>query len=317
MSPPAHQDAHHLKAQHRMGIAFMAVAAITFPIKDSFLKAQDDAVPALLAIAIYFAMQIIFGFAGLTATRHPARRNPFAGMTRLHFMRSLTLTCALGTFFFSLRYVPLANAVTLYTLQGLFCIGFGRLLLAERVLPRHIVLVAIASIGVMMVVRPAASGGSLALSLLPLLSGAFGGLYIILTRKLGDHQPAFQLVCQDGAVCSITVLLVFMSSLLVTDSYFGTGSVPPMPTDMLTIFGPPAIAAAIGMISSLAMIRAAQLAPAVKLAPASYLEIASGAVIGIWIFGEYLDAMTIFGIAIIVAVCLTNSVMNELAKTRG
>mgnify|MGYP000061062339 FL=1 len=120
MSPTAHQDAHHLKAQHRMGIAFMAVAAITFPIKDSFLKAQDDAVPALLAIAIYFAMQIIFGFAGLTATRHPARRNPFAGMTRLHFMRSLTLTCALGTFFFSLRYVPLANAVTLYTLQGLF-----------------------------------------------------------------------------------------------------------------------------------------------------------------------------------------------------
>ena len=102
-----------------------------------------------------------------------------------------------------------------------------------------------------------------------------------------------------------------MSSLLVTDSYFGTGSVPPMPTDLLTIFGPPAIAAAIGMISSLAMIRAAQ------LAPASYLEIASGAVIGIWIFGKYLDAMTIFGIAIIVAVCLTNSVMTELAKTRG
>ena len=98
-----------------MGIAFMAVAAITFPIKDNFLKAQDDAVPALLAIAIYFAMQIIFGFAGLTATRHPAWRNPFAGMTRLHFIRSLTLTCALGTFFFSLRYVPLANAVTLYT----------------------------------------------------------------------------------------------------------------------------------------------------------------------------------------------------------
>ena len=245
MSPPAHQDAHHLKAQHRMGIAFMAVAAITFPIKDSFLKAQDNAVPALLAIAIYFAIQIIFGFAGLTAARHPARRNPFAGMTRLHFMRSLTLTCALGTFFFSLRYVPLANAVTLYTLQGLFCIGFDRLLLAERVLPRHIVLAAIASIGVMMAVRPEAS----ALSLLLLLSDAFGGLYIILTRKLGDHQPAFQLVCQDGAVSSITVLLVFMSSLLVTDSYFGTGSVPPMPTNMLIIFGPPAIAAAIGMIS--------------------------------------------------------------------
>ena len=86
MSPPAHQDANHLKGQHRIGIAFMAAAAITFPIKDSFLKAQDDAFPASLAIAIYFTMQIIFGFVGLTATRHPARRDPFAGMTCLHFM---------------------------------------------------------------------------------------------------------------------------------------------------------------------------------------------------------------------------------------
>ena len=36
----------------------------------------------------------------------------------------------------------------------------------------------------MMVVRPEVSDGSLGLRLLPLLSGALGGLYIVVTRKL-------------------------------------------------------------------------------------------------------------------------------------
>jgi len=93
-------------------------------------------------------------------------------------------------------------------------------------------------------------------------------------------------------------------------------SVPP---DLLRVFGPPVIAAVIGMISSLAMIKAAQLALAAKLAPASYLEIASGALIGIFVFGEFLDWLTLSGILIIVGVCLTNSLLNEFepAGTAG
>ena len=301
-------DSHRL---HRIGIAYMAVAAVTFPVKDSFLKAQDAAVPALLAIAIYFFAQMVIGIAGLNVMGSAARRNPFKGMTSMHLLRSLTLTCALGTFFFSLRYVPLATAVTLYTLQGIFCIGFGRLILKEKVRPRHLGLVAIASLGVMLVVRPESSAASVGLSLLPLFSGACGGLYIILTRKLGKMESSFQLVTQDGAVASGACILLFLLSL--TSSGRGAVSVPP---DLLRVFGPPVIAAVIGMISSLAMIKAAQLAPAAKLAPASYLEIASGALIGIFVFGEFLDWLTLSGILIIVGVCLKNSLLNEF-ETAG
>ena len=292
---------------HRIGIAYMALAAVTFPVKDSFLKAQDAAVPALLAIAIYFFAQMTIGIAGLHVMRNLARRNPFRGMTLMHLVRSLTLTCALGTFFFSLRYVPLATAVTLYTLQGLFCIGFGRLILKERVRPRHLGLVIIATVGVMLVVRPESSGAGFGLSLLPLFSGACGGLYIILTRKLGKLESPFQLVTQDGAVAGGSCMLLFLLSL-----YTSEAGLSPAPVDLLGIFGPPVAAAAIGMISSLAMIKAAQLAPAAKLAPASYLEIASGTLIGIFVFGEFLDWLTLSGIVIIVGVCLTNSLLNEI-----
>jgi len=58
---------HHSKdvARHRIGIIYMSVAAVFFPIKDSFLKAQDPAVPALLAISLYFFVQMSIGFCGL------------------------------------------------------------------------------------------------------------------------------------------------------------------------------------------------------------------------------------------------------------
>tara|TARA_X000000950_G_scaffold175734_1_gene213592 strand:- start:2021 stop:2953 length:933 start_codon:yes stop_codon:yes gene_type:complete len=296
------QDAGH----HRIGILYMSVAAVFFPIKDSFLKAQDPTVPALLAISLYFFVQMTIGFCGLHLTRHPSRANPFAGMTKLHLLRSLTLTCSLATFFFSLRFVPLSTAVTLFTLQGLFCIGFGRIILNEPIYRRHLILVACAMAGVLLVAQPDASGTGFGVNLLPLLSGAFGGLYVIITRKLGAQESPLQLVCQDGATASLSVLGIYLVGIFIRGE-----SIPPVVLDPITFLMPPLLAGTIGMISSFAMIKAAQMAPAVKLAPASYLEIASGALIGIFFFGEYLDLPKITGILIIVAVCLTNTLMNE------
>ena len=301
------QDAAH----HRIGILYMSVAAVFFPIKDSFLKAQDPAVPALLAISFYFFVQMMIGFCGLHMTRHPSRVNPFASMTRLHLLRSMTLTCSLATFFFSLRFVPLSTAVTLFTLQSLFCIGFGRLILNEPIRRRHLILVVCATAGVLLVAQPDASETGLGFNLLPLLSGAFGGLYIIVTRKLGAQESPLQLVCQDGATASLSVLAIYLFGTFIRGE-----AIPPVVLEPVTFLVPPLFAAAIGMISSFAMIRAAQLAPAAKLAPASYLEIASGALIGIFFFGEYLDLPKITGILIIVAVCLTNTLLNEAATAQ-
>ena len=299
---------HHAQdaGRHRIGILYMSVAAVFFPIKDSFLKAQDPAVPALLAISLYFFVQMSIGFCGLHLTGHPSRANPFAGMTKLHLLRSLTLTCSLATFFFSLRFVPLSTAVTLFTLQGLFCIGFGRLILNEPIHRRHLILVICAMAGVLLVAKPDGSGAGFGVNLLPLLSGAFGGLYIIVTRKLGAQESPLQLVCQDGATASLSVLAIYLASIFIRGE-----AIPPVVLEPATFLVPPLLAATIGMVSSFAMIRAAQLAPAAKLAPASYLEIVSGALIGILFFGEYLDLPKIIGIVIIVAVCLTNTLMNE------
>ena len=38
--------------------------------------------------AIYFLAQMAIGIGGLAVSHHPAWRNPFAGMTGLHLLRS-------------------------------------------------------------------------------------------------------------------------------------------------------------------------------------------------------------------------------------
>ena len=112
----------------------------------------------------------------------------------------------------------------------------------------------------------------------------------------------------------IAYMAVAAVTFPIKDSFLKAqdAAVPALLAIAIYLFGPPVIAAVIGMISSLAMIKAAQLAPAAKLAPASYLEIASGALIGIFVFGEFLDWLTLSGILIIVGVCLTNSLLNEI-----
>lgn len=292
--------------QHFRGMAYMAVAAILFPVKDSFLKAQDPDVPALLAIAVYFSIHFIVGQTGLLLMTRGADGHGLAGMSRWHLARSLALTCSLGLFFFSLRYVPISLAVTLFTVQSLFIILFGRLLLGERIQLRHIIMLAIASVGVGIILRPDPAIAFNSYLFLPLISAAFFALNIVLTRKLGDGQQPLRLLCQDGAVACVTIGALYGAMVLM-----GAAIVPDIIWDPTAFLLPPVVAAIIGLVSSLGMIKAAQLAPTALIAPVSYLEIASGAVIGVLVFGETLSAATLVGIALIVGVCITNGLMTD------
>jgi drug/metabolite transporter (DMT)-like permease len=294
------------RRQHLLGMACMALAAVLFPIKDSFIKAQDERVPALLAIAVYFLAQFTIGMAALFLTGNPARRNPFAALTGLHVSRSLALACSLGLFFISLRYVPIAVAVTLFTMQSLFCLLFAWLLLNEAIRPLHMVFVAIATAEVLLIIRPTQLDANAVTNLMPLGSAALFGLYIILTRKLGGAQSRFQLLCQDGALATVLFGGLYLGILVI-----GEGTLPAIVWDPVLFLLPPVLAAVVGTLSSLMMISAARLAPAAKIAPASYLEIASAALIGIFVFGKTLDLITCFGIAVIVAVCLANALSNN------
>ena len=98
--------------QHLIGMGCMAVAAILFPVKDSFINAQDERVTTLLAIASYFTFQSLIAICILVCQRGHRIRNPDTGLSAVVLAQSAALASSLGIFFVSLRFVPIANAVT-------------------------------------------------------------------------------------------------------------------------------------------------------------------------------------------------------------
>ena len=96
--------------------------------------------------------------------------------------------------------MPIANAVTLFTVRGLFCLIFAHLLLGERMRPIHLLFLALASVGVVIIVRPAELGDHLLVNMMPVISAALFGLYIVLTRRLPRCHHPVELLFQDG-VC--------------------------------------------------------------------------------------------------------------------
>ena len=173
-----------LDQQHLIGMGCMAAAAIRFPVKDSFIKAQDERVPILMVFAIYFTFQSLIAICILVGLRGQQICNPYTGLSAVALARSAALASSLGIFFVSLRFVPIANAVTLFTEQGLFCLIFTHLLLGERMRLIHRLFLALVCVGIVIIVRPAELGDHMLVNVMPVISAALLGLYIVLTRRL-------------------------------------------------------------------------------------------------------------------------------------
>ena len=291
---------------HLMGMACMATAAMLFPVKDSFMKMQDDRVPILLAVGLYFFIQACIAFTVVTFKERRFYGNPFAGMKWLNLGRSLALATSMGLFFAGLRHVPLAVAFALFTIQGLFIVVLGYFILGEALRLRHVLLVFMAICGVMLIIRPTELGATFLGSLFPLAAAVMFSLYIVLTRKLGNEQPPIYLLLQDGLIASILMVSAYGMILAIYQH-----TLPAVIWDEQIFVVPPAMAALIGSISSLMMIQAARLAPVAKLVPLTYLEFVSAALIGVFIFAEILDYLTMVGIAIIMTACITNAMIDR------
>ena len=289
-----------------VGMACMATASILFPVKDSFMKMQDDRVPIMLAVGLYFFIQACIAFTVITFKERRFYGNPFAGMKWLNLGRSLALAISMGLFFAGLRHVPLAVAFALFTIQGLFIVVLGYFILGEALRLRHVLLILMAICGVMLIIRPTELDATFLGSLFPLAAAVMFSLYIVLTRKLGKVQPPIYLLLQDGLVASSLMVGIYAIILFTSQQ-----SIPAVIWDARIFVLPPAMAALIGSISSLMMIQAARLAPVGKLVPLTYLEFVSAALIGVFIFAEILDFLTMIGIAIILTACISNAMINR------
>jgi drug/metabolite transporter (DMT)-like permease len=207
-------------------------------------------------------------------------------------LRAVTSILATFCFVGAVAVMPLADALAIAFVEPLVILLLGAWLFRDVVGPRRIAAATVGFGGSLLVIQPSlAAFGSVAL--LPLGTAVFFALYMLLTRALSRrmHPVAMQVHTAWIATALCIPFLVAGAALDIA----AIRPTWPEPRIWLYLFGVGVAAT----VSHMMMTYALKLAPASTLAPLHYLEIVSAVALGYAIFGDFPDATTWAGIAVI------------------
>ena len=203
----------------------------------------------------------------------------------LQLLRAGFMLTASLSFFGALSALPMADAIAILFVSPLLVTGMAPFLLRERVGPRRLIAVLAGFIGALIIIRPAGDAVGWP-ALLALLSAALYSGYAICTRKLAGAAPPLVTLLFTASVGAI-VLTIIMPFVWV----------PPSAQHWPLFI-------ALGLISALGhffLIKAFEVAEAPLLAPFHYSELLTATLIGYFVFGDFPDAWTWVGAAIVAA----------------
>lgn len=263
-----------------LGLVLMAAAMFVIPLRDGIAKHMTDALPVFtIAWGTYVAAAIV---AVPIAIRLHGREALLPAGLKSHTARTLLLVGSMTVFFFSIRTVPLANAISAYFVAPFVAAALAPIVLSERLTFPIICAVVGGFIGVIIVLRP--DGYFDANILWAVLAGILFAFYMLATRLAARQAPPMAALAYQ-ALLGALVLTPFAL-------WSGVGEISPY----LGWF------AAVGVLQSLShglSIAAFRFAPAGILAPLVYLEIVAAVVVGFVAFGDWPEAHTWLGITII------------------
>lgn len=268
----------------RRAVLYMLYAASLIPLLNAGAKYLSGSYPIMEIVwaryaGHFFFMALFFvprrGLAVFASAR-PA----------LQLFRSALLFC--GTLFYTnaLHFVPLTTAAAISFTAPFIVTALAPSMLGERVGWRRWIAVALGFAGAMVVVRPGLDAVHWA-AFLVFGSALLSAFYQIFTRKL-----AFI----DAPETSITYIAVagFLGASLALPFNL---KIPETALDA-AVFVSLGISGGFGHYF---LVRAFELAPAPFLSPFNYAQLLATVVLGYFVFGQFPDAWTWLGAALIVA----------------
>jgi drug/metabolite transporter (DMT)-like permease len=265
------------------GALLMLGAMALLSAADGIAKELSQRYPLLEVVWARYAFNLL-AVAPVLLRRHPPREL-WSARPGLQAVRGAFLLGSTALYFAALALMPLADALTLTFVAPLIVAALSPWLLGERVGPRAYAAVAVGFAGTLLVARPGPgmleAGAPLALA-----AGVGYAFFLITTRKLAGSAPPLVTLGWTAAVGTVA------TSVLLPFAWRTPGA-----ADLLLMAGLGAGTA----LAHLLMIRAFAAVPAALLAPLTYLEIVGAVAVGYLAFGDFPDALTWIGAAVIVA----------------
>lgn len=292
----------------RTGVFLMVAFCILAPLLDLSSKLATATIPVGQITMARFVVQLACMIPLALALRAPWRAS--IGDHVLMFWRAVFLVASTFCFVAGVAVMPIADALAIVFVMPFFLMFLGWAIFGHRVGPRRIAAAGVGFLGAMMVIQPSLVSWGL-VALFPLATALFFSVYELITQALGSRTPPV----------TMQLLTSFWGSLITVPLIWamdGSGipdldPVWPQGITWLWLFGVGFWAA----VSHLAMTFALKYAPVSTLAPLHYLEIVIAVVLGYLVFGTFPNALTLAGIAVIVASGLYVIHREHLAAAQG
>lgn len=272
----------------------MMAAMLFAPVMDAIAKilaTQHGVSPAMVTFSRFLVQTLFLLVFVVVAWKNRVLAVYFSP---LNIVRGMLMGLAAMLFFTAVKYMPLADAISIFFVEPIIVMLMSVVFLQETVGWRRLVAAVVGFGGALIVIRPSFELFGL-ISLLPLCTAFLFSIYLILTRKLGgDDDPLImQFFAGIGGV-------ILCSSAMVAGSVFGiedfSFTLPTSEQAWALLLG----IGLFGIASHLMIVMAFAKAPASVLAPFQYVEIVSATILGYFIFGEFPDLTKWIGISIII-----------------
>lgn len=273
----------------QLGMALMAIGVMFAPVSDSLSKILTQWLHPVEVGVGRFLLQTAILFAVMALRGMPlGHKGQLPRLALAGLLVSITLVGIIG----AVSVMPIATAIAIFFVEPLILTVMAAVILKEPTGWRRYVAVFVGLIGALIVIRPSWETFG-PVSILPLIAAfSFSG-YLINMRWLGRSLPGLSIQGWSSGFAA-----VFLGLAFVIGKPLGLlpSAIETTPLWGWSLFGLLAIVA-VGtfLFISEAFLRA----PAGILAPFQYLEIIGATVLGFVLFGDFPDAMTWLGTAII------------------
>jgi len=210
------------------------------------------------------------------------------------FLRAVFLILSTFSFVSGIAVMPVADALAIAFVEPFILLILGSLIFGDHVGPRRIAACAVGFGGALLVIQPSIAVFGM-VALWPLGTAFFFAFYMLVTRAISVYMHPVAMQFHT----SWTGLLLCLP-IMVLASGSGIGPLDPVwpaGINWLWLFGVGFWAA----VSHMSVTYALKFAPSATLAPLHYSEIVVAVALGYLIFGDFPNAMTWAGIAVIVA----------------
>jgi drug/metabolite transporter (DMT)-like permease len=266
-----------------LGIFFMCLACSLFPIMNGLVK---------LLAQTYDFQQIVWARTSMHLVVVVLFFTPRMGMTLFltrqpasQLISSVNMLMSTFLFFGAVKFVPVADAVSITFVAPLVVVFLAWPILGERITLPRLVAVILGFLGVLVIIRPGSSVFQWA-SIMILGSAVCYSIYQIYMRRVAgvDHPgtSVFYGALVGTIIMSVAVPFVWKTPATWQD------------ITMMSSLG------VIGALGHFFLAKALTCAPANFIVPFNYTQMIGSVIVGYWMFAEVPDAYTWAGTALIV-----------------